>query len=914
MLFPSPLRARMRGIRFAGFALLAANGATLWSQAVSPVNDGFDPNANGIVNTLAVQPDGKLLMGGYFTQLHPFGYPVSSHGHVARLNHDGSVDPSFSPNANGVVRVVAIQPNGQIVIGGDFTAVQPTAGGAAVPRNYAARLNADGSLDSAFNPNANGAVYAIAFQPNGQILIGGSFTSVQPGGASGATARNHIARFNADGSLDAGFDPNADRPVLSLAVQPNGQIVVGGGFSKLQPNGASASTKRSCIARLNSDGSLDTGFDPEANGSVDAIAILPSGQIIIGGQFVNLQPNGAASAVLVDFLARLNIDGTVDQGFIVNPLANVTAVAVQGDGRLLIGGTFTSVNPVNSPAIIQANYVARVNTDGSLDNSFIPNPDQAVNAIAVQQDGSVILGGFFESLLTSDSSASSARHFIARVAADGSLDATMAPDSAGSIFTAVQLTNGQLLVGGSFQSVGGVTQGYLARLNADGSIDRSFAPTLNGNVRSILAQSDGKIVIGGYFTAVDGVFRGYIARLNPDGSLDGPFNPQANSPVNLIVQQSNGQYLISGYFTQLSPNGVTTAISLSEFARLNTDGSVDLTFTPNPSGGQVFAIAFQSDGKMLVGGEFTAIGGLARGYVARLSSTGKADTSGFDPEANGAVYALAIQSDGKVVMGGSFTAVIPQTGTSGGTPTTTTNQYGQTITLPAAGRNATQPIYINHLARINTDGTLDGTFFPDPSATVQALAVQADGRLLVGGAMTSFAQNGNPTGTIRNFIGRVGTDGSLDGGFDPDANAPVDVIGLLSNGLILVAGSFTTMQPNGAQAPVQADHVAILNADGTVDASFSGGSNSTAAGQVGTAVLLPSGQILVGGSFSPIGGAPGPNLCMFNPDGTPNTSFNSVFDGPVNTISIQPHGASTPVSSNYAVWLETTGAIRTAYQ
>src|ERR1039457_1438591 len=910
MPFPSPPRARMRTIRFAGLALLAATGVALEAQSASPASDGFDPNADGIVNTLAIQPDGKILMGGYFTQLHPFGSPPSGHAYIARLNHNGTVDAGFSPNANGVVRVLALQPNGQVIIGGQFTSIQPTGGGVAVTRNYVARLNADGSLDPVFNPNANGVVYAIAFQTNGQIVIGGSFTSIQPSGAPSATTRNHIARFNVDGSLDTSFDPNTDRPVLALAVQTNGQIVVGGGFSTLKPNGATTATTRSCVARVNSDGSVDTGFDPEANGSVDVITVLPNGQIIIGGEFVTLKPNGAANTTQADFLARLNTDGTIDLGFIINPLASVAAVAVQGDGKILIGGMFTAVYPENSPASTQTSYVARVNSDGTLDYSFNPAPDQAVNAVAVQQDGSVVLGGYFESLKPAGASSNIARHFIGRVSSDGSVDATLAPDDAGTIFAAAPLSNGQVIVGGTFLSVGGVTRPFLARLNADGSLDTAFTPALNGAVSTILVQSDGKILVGGSFTSVDGNARGYIARINTDGSLDGPFNPSANGAVKLIVQQpSTGQILISGYFTTLAPNGVTTAIPINEFARLNSDGSVDLSFNPSPSGGSVYAIAFQSDGKMVVAGEFNSVAGYTRNYVARLLSTGAVDTVDFDPEANAPVYALGIQSDGKIVMGGAFTGVIPQTGKTG-TPTTTTNQYGQTITIPAPGTSATTPIYINHLARLNTDGTLDATFFPDPSATVQALAIQADGSIVVGGDLTSFAQNGNPTGTIRNYVGRVKTDGSLDAGFDPNANARINVVNLLSGGLIMIGGNFTTLQPNGAPAPLQAEHLAILNADGTIGTSFSEGAVAAAGGQVRAAALLPSGQFLIGGSFGPIGGASAANLCVFNPDGSISTGFDAVFDGPVNSILVQPKGASTPASSSYAAWLESTGAIR----
>src|SRR5208283_269043 len=689
------------------------------------------------------------------------------------------------------------------------------------------------------------------------------------------------------------------------------------GFSTLRPGGSSGLAQaRSCIARLNTDGSLDTGFDPEANYSVNVIMMLPNGQIIIGGAFTTLQPNGATSTQQADFLARLNSDGTLDQTYIVNPLAAVEAVALQPDGKLILGGTFTSVNPVDSPAVTAVNFIARINTDGSLDNSFVPGPDQAVNAIAVQQDGSVVFAGYFESLRTADSSLSVTRNFIARVTPGGTLDQTMEPDTSGAVYASVQLPSGQMVVGGSFLSINGVTHPYLARLNADGSLDAAFNPNINGAVRSIAVGSNGQIVVGGAFTLIDGIPRGYIARINSDGSLDGPFNPNANSQVNLIVPQSNGQYLISGYFTGLEPNGTTSLISTGNFARVNSDGSADITFVPNPQGGSIFSIVFTSDGKMLVGGEFSSIAGFARGYTAKLLSTGAIDTTGtYDPEPNGPVYALVIQADGKVVMGGAFTAVIPQTSKAANpnTNTTTTNQYGQTITFPAAGTSASVPIYVNHMARFSKDGTLDPTFFPDPNATVQALALQSDGSFVVGGSMSSFAQNGNPTGTLRSNIARVAADGTLDAGFNPDANGAIDLVSLLPSGLILVAGNFTALQPNGAPAPVETYHIAVLNTDGSISPSFSLGANTGATGQVNVTTLLPGGQILVGGAFSPILGSSASNLFMLNPDGTPANGFNPVVDGPVNAVSVRPNGSSTPVSSSYAVWLESTGTIRHAF-
>src|SRR5205085_1325382 len=121
------------------------------------------------------------------------------------------------------------------------------------------------TLDRTLNGSVNGLVYPIAVQPDGKILVGGTFTSVL------SVARNRVARLNPDGTLDTSFDPNADGAVLSIAVQADGKILLGGGFTSLSPNGGGAVT-RNRIARLNADGTLDALFDPNAdNGSVESI-------------------------------------------------------------------------------------------------------------------------------------------------------------------------------------------------------------------------------------------------------------------------------------------------------------------------------------------------------------------------------------------------------------------------------------------------------------------------------------------------------------------------------------------------------------------------------------------------------------------------------------------------------------------
>ena len=130
-------------------------------------------------------------------------------------------------------------------------------------------------------------------QADGKILVGGDFTTLG-GGGTGTTTRNYLGRLNADGSSTTSFDPGAggNSPVVvgALAVQADGKILVGGKFTRL--GGGTGTTTRNYLGRLNADGSLDTGFDPGANDSVRALAVQADGKILVGGHFTLLGGGG----------------------------------------------------------------------------------------------------------------------------------------------------------------------------------------------------------------------------------------------------------------------------------------------------------------------------------------------------------------------------------------------------------------------------------------------------------------------------------------------------------------------------------------------------------------------------------------------------------------------------------------------
>ena len=229
--------------------LLAGGAAAVRGQSA----DGFDPNANGVVVVVVVQPDGKILIGGDFTTLSPNGGGAVTRNRIARLNPDGTLDTAFDPNANGAVYSIAVQADGKILAGGIFGSI----GGQT--RNFIARLDATTGLADSFNPNPGGpnaaTVLSIAVQADGKILAGGVFVTMS------GQLRNYIARLNPDGTLDTTFDPNPNQGVYSIAVQADGKILVGGIFSSI------GGQTRNDIARLDATTGLADSFNPNAMNS-----------------------------------------------------------------------------------------------------------------------------------------------------------------------------------------------------------------------------------------------------------------------------------------------------------------------------------------------------------------------------------------------------------------------------------------------------------------------------------------------------------------------------------------------------------------------------------------------------------------------------------------------------------------------
>jgi len=744
-------RARKAALLLFSVAGLLACGATV-GHGQSAL-DGFDPNANGQVQVVVVQPDGKILIGGNFTTI--LGV---TRNRIARLNPDGTLDTAFNPNANSGVSAIVVQADGKILVGGSFLGANSIGG---ATRNFIARLDAVTGLADSFDPNANSNVYSIAVQVDGRILVGGAFTTLTPNG--GATvARNHIARLDAVTGLVDSYNPNATNTVFSIAVQADGKILVGGQFNGANSIGGQT---RNRIARLDATSGLADSFDPSANGYVNSIAVQADGKILAGGVFTG--PNSIGGQTR-NYIARLDANTGLADSFDPNANDAPLSIVVQADGKILVGGLFSGANSIGGQT---RNHIARLDATTGLADSFNPNANSVVYSITVQADGKILVGGLFSG---ANSIGGQTRNCIARLETDGRLDQTLNLSTVGSYVTATAVQpDGKILIGGGFATVLGVTRNNIGRLNTDGTLDTAFDPNANGGIESIAVQADGKILAGGLFSganSIGGQTRNNIARLDATTGLADSFDPNANNVVYSIAVQVDGKILAGGYFTSIG--GQTR----NHIARLDATTGLADSFDPNADS-YVDSIAVQADGKILSGGNFGSIGGQTRFFMARLdATTGLADS--FNPNANNVVLSIAVQANGKILSGGYFTSI-----------------GGQTR---------------NYIARLDATIGLADSFDPNANGGVGSIAVQADGKILAGGFFSGANSIGGQT---RNFIARLDPTTGLADSFDPNANNDVFSIALQADGKILAGGFFTSIggQTRNFFARLSNDTAALQN-------------------------------------------------------------------------------------------------------
>jgi uncharacterized delta-60 repeat protein len=349
-----------------------------------------------------------------------------------------------------------------------------------------------------------------------------------------------------------------------------------------------------------------------------------------------------------------SVDYTFQYGSGFN--ANASTVTQQPDGKYIISGSnFTTYQGVT------ANRIIRLNSDGSIDNTFVSGTgfNTTVYQNILQSDGKILVGGAF----TTYNGVSANR--IVRLNSDGSRDNTFVVGTGfvgGFVYNVYVYSDGKILAVGSFTSYQGTSTNGIIKLNSDGSIDTSFIYGTGFNptsqVRNINVESSNKILLVGTFTSYQGVSANSIIRLNSDGSIDTSFvyGIGFNDIVNRTATRTNGKILVSGNFT--SYQGITA----NKFISLNSDGSIDTSFNTGSGfiGSNTSPFIILSDDKVIVGGAFSSYQGVEVNNIIRLSKDGSIDYSfqtgiGFNSFLNG-VRDLTLGSDNSIMVTGAFTS------------------------------------------------------------------------------------------------------------------------------------------------------------------------------------------------------------------------------------------------------------------
>jgi len=716
-------------------------------------------------------------------------------GYGVNSQIQGSIDTSFDIGKGfsryGSPSVLMLQPDGKVLAGGYFSEYKGE------DYNGLVRLNPDGSIDYSFDIGMgfNREVKTIALQPDGKILVGGDFTEFD------GNIHNKLVRLNSDGSLDESFDIGIgfDHGVNSIVVQQDSKILVKGFFNNFKGQGVGK------VIRLDIDGNKDTSFDFaefENLGLSTGILLQSDGKILLGGYF-----DGEFKVY------RFNSDGSIDNSFDVGTGFNypINDIALQQDEKILVVGSFDFVNGQSQKRM------TRLNHDGSIDSSFT-SPwtgfTSSLSKIILQPDGKIIVFGRFSGQLQKG---------MVRLNVDGSHDTNFTVEegfhynattndigiSAGPI-DALCLSNGKIIVGGFFSYYNQQQQNSLSCLNNDGSLDVTFsAGTGFGNIaaiHSILIQPDSKILVGGHFNNYNGYSYSGLIRLNSDGSVDTSFTTGIgfNNPVYSIALQPDGKIIVGGNFFRFDGQEYNNII------RFNSDGSIDTSFNIGTGFDlQVQSIAIQSDGKIIVGGIYYNYNGVSRNSIVRLKVDGTIDnTFNVGEGFNNAVNKVIILPDGRILAGGLF------------------KEYKGEIR--------------NHFACLHSNGSLDPVFgaFVAFNQQVKSIALREDGKVIVGGDFTTY------NASYKNKIVLLNSSGFANGFFDSFIGFDdiVNSVASYSDNKILAGGNFRTYN-NQYQ-----NRISVLNSDGSIDTSFDFGTGFN--NQVNILAIQPDGKILVGGDFT----------------------------------------------------------------
>ncbi|MDP0496966.1 MAG: hypothetical protein Q7Q73_12255 [Verrucomicrobiota bacterium JB024] len=741
------------------------------------------------------------------------------------------VDTDFAPVLRGVgsVSALAQRPSGGFV----YTSVRADWVNGSTLSGTFLRFTEEGEWDESYQLVLDGTVTEIRVLDDGRILIAGSFTEID------GHETSRVARLLSDGSVDTGFSAESvdlgsvgPHPVITdLSVDEAGRIYVANSIDFFSPYG-SAPTR--LLYRLNADGDLDADFSPafewDASYSlpraytIRAVALTEDGKVLVGGDFLEI--NGVARP----YLARLNADGTLDETYTPELDAAVHALLPVSGRGCYVGGVFTSVNGV------ERGGVARLLEDGELDDTFqspfVSDITERTYVDLITMDGLgrlLLLGDLYLEYPGWGKD-------IVRIGTDGTVDETFTPWLS-AVSSLLQLANGDVLVGTGGRSRSGENLiPALRQVDDETGGVSDFGPDIRGAAypNYVSRWPDGRLLLGtSWLKDIDGTPVGGLTVLNPDGSIDGTFNGNLSRSISSALLLPDGRILAAGAFLSLAGEERKYVALLDEAGVPVED--FDLGAGPDAS---VSFARLMPDGKVLIAGNFSKIDGKSYNGLALLDLAtwehergrgelwldGLVDTT-FKPNHAEwiSVRDAAGQPDGKVVVVGRFSSI--------------------------AG------VAVKNIARLNPDGSLDTSFNASGQfdwAYPDIVKVDPDrGYIYLAGWSLSLEGE-----TARRGVFRLLPDGTVDATFTcPDDISIVDNIELDPEGGLWVVGAFSAYTSDRKK-------IVHLLSDGSVDQAFDTGESANSYVE-GLSLQAPASLYIIG-LFTEVQGQPRSGLAKIN--------------------------------------------------
>ncbi|MDO7875781.1 T9SS type A sorting domain-containing protein [Hymenobacter sp. ASUV-10] len=874
------------------------------------------PGLNGTPAALLILPNGDLLAGGGFTNAG--GNPNADY--LARW--DGTSWHAFGTILNGNVTSLALAPNGDVIASGFFS----NAGGNPLAHRLA-RWN--GTVWQPLGRGVSNPALALAVAANGDVIVGGNLMF-----EGSPTSQSYLGRW--DGTAWQRY-PDRIGPVQALAFLPNGDLLVGSGIMSGPANPTG-------MARWN--GTAWQPMGTALTGSVYTIRVFGQNDIAIGGQVGwpgNLNVSGglvhwdgagtfrsygssleigvygidrSADGLLaaagrfrmlndgskpsVSFGLYRDIPPPVITSFTPGTAAAGSSVIIRGSGftgttQVAFGAvaapgfvvTSDSVLTVSVPPAALSGLLSVTTAGGTgVAPSYFVVPAPCVATVSVTAGGPTALPPGGSVVLTATATTPAFSTGAGFDTAAGS-----------EVRAVVALPTGQVLAGGSFSTYRSQASApdNLLRLQPDGSPDPTFnagGSGFTGAVNALAALPDGTTLVGGAFTSYNGTVLStpYLVRLLADGRLDPTFNAGGlglDAPVRALAAMPDGRVVVAGDFSRYNDR------PMGRVLRLLPSGALDPSFNDGYVGfedGSIYAVLVQPDGRIVLGtsGQTRYNSAAAPVGLLRLTPDGGLDplfsfssTPGFGTSSR--IYALGLLPNGKLMVGGMFTSF-----------------HGIT-NIPA------------NLIRVQPYGVTDFTFNINAAGfngPVSALTLQPDGNMVVAGNFTSYNGNAAAPDHLLRLTPTAALDASF-GGFD----GPVRALALTGDGSVLAGGSFGSYA--GAAAPA---HLAALSASGGLNSTtttLSGASFVWSTGSTANPLTVSSAGSY-SASLSGCSGAAGPVVVTAAAAlGDLVVSTPQTVTGSYNNVTVTGTGAATlggPLDVAGTLTVASGGSLLTACQ